>query len=115
VTHHHRPLEDQWAQGAFDDLMALNATDSALADSALAVIDDVLHHRKRGKQLGERRVSGDLSGLFRLKFDVDGQQIARYRLVYELKADTVLIWGLGLRENHAVYQSIVSRRASSGQ
>lgn len=52
------------------DLVAVQEVDPAALDAAQAVIDDLAHGRVRGKLLGERRVSGDLTGLARVKFDI---------------------------------------------
>ncbi|MGH3922221.1 MAG: hypothetical protein ACRDTT_05010 [Pseudonocardiaceae bacterium] len=39
--------------------MALTAADEQLADAALAALEDIAHHRQRGKLLGKRNVTGD--------------------------------------------------------
>lgn len=73
-----------WLPAAPADLLALNAADEKLADAALAALDDIAHHRQRGKLLGKRNVSGDLTGLYRLRFDVPGQHPPQFRIVYRL-------------------------------
>jgi hypothetical protein len=83
-----------------------------VADAALAALDDVLHRRKTGKALGARNVSGDLSGLYRVKFDADGRRPERYRLVYQLQGGVVRVWGFGPRHGHAVYRQIAARLPS---
>jgi hypothetical protein len=42
-----------------DDLRSLARFDEALIDAALQAITDLAEHRKIGKLLGERHVSGD--------------------------------------------------------
>ncbi|MGI8761465.1 MAG: hypothetical protein ACR2LF_09295 [Jatrophihabitantaceae bacterium] len=44
--------------------------DGALVDAALAAVDDLTYGRQRGKLLGVRHVTGDLTGLLRLRFDL---------------------------------------------
>ncbi|MGI8647104.1 MAG: hypothetical protein ACR2JX_02580 [Mycobacteriales bacterium] len=70
-------------------------------------------HRKQGKALGERGISGNLAGLFRLKFDVDGQRPERFRVVYRLEPvvdpDTVVVVVVGIRDDHEVYRLAVAR------
>ncbi|MGH3793490.1 MAG: hypothetical protein ACRDSP_01230 [Pseudonocardiaceae bacterium] len=79
-----QPLHDHLAARRPADLLALNAADEKLADAALATLDDIAHHRQCGKLLGQRNVSGDLTGLYRLRFDVPGQHPPRFRIVYRL-------------------------------
>jgi len=110
VTLRPTPFEECWAEGALEDLQGLDASDTSVGDAELEAVDDVLHHRKRGKALGERNVSGDLSGLYRVKFDTPGSAVERYRFLYGLEGSTVTVWGFGPRRNHAVYKLIVARR-----
>lgn len=56
------------------DLIAIQQVDPAVLDAAQAIIDDLAHGRVRGKLLGERYVSGDLTGLARVKFDIPSQR-----------------------------------------
>lgn len=51
-------------------------------DAAQAVIDDLAHGRVTGKLLGQRNVSGDLTGFARVKFDSPGERPQRLRLIY---------------------------------
>ncbi|MDR1427673.1 MAG: hypothetical protein LBJ08_07950 [Bifidobacteriaceae bacterium] len=60
---------ESWGPDAEADLATLNDADPELADAALAAVADVTHRRKVGKALGARNVSGDLTGLRRLRFD----------------------------------------------
>ncbi|MDR0593463.1 MAG: hypothetical protein LBG60_09485 [Bifidobacteriaceae bacterium] len=107
------PLEDSWNLEALADIERLDARDPDLADAAWAAVSDLLNRRKTGKALGARKVSGDLTGLFRIKFDLPGQDPERYRMVYErIGTNAVLIWGFGLRQAHAVYKGIDARRRS---
>ncbi len=52
-----------------EDIEALTEYGPDVAAAARAVLDDLAHGRVTGKQLGERRVSGDLTGLARVKFE----------------------------------------------
>ncbi|MDR1431679.1 MAG: type II toxin-antitoxin system RelE/ParE family toxin [Propionibacteriaceae bacterium] len=105
------PLRDDWKVEAEDDLEHLERADPALADAALAAVDDLVNFRKVGSRLGARNVSGDLSGLLRLKFDLPGARPEKYRIVYEVTSGTsILIWGLGPRASHWVYRLVEGRR-----
>lgn len=77
---YHRTLLPQ----VLDDLRALATFDDILIDVALQAITDLAEHRKTGKQLGQRHVSGDLTGCRRLRFDRPGQRPQRFRIVYRL-------------------------------
>jgi len=97
-----------------DDPQALARFDEALIDAALQAITDLAEHRKVGKLLGERHVSGDLTGCRRLRFDVVGDKPERFRVIYRLRpdepnADTVEVIAVGPRGGHAAYQAAVSR------
>jgi len=99
-----------WHPAARDDLTQLDAIDLAIGDAALAAIDDVAAHRKHGKALGPRHTSGDLTGFFRVKFDLAGRRPERFRLVYEQPDDhTICVWALGERAEQAVYHEAASR------
>lgn len=102
-----------WLPASPADLLALNAADEKLADAALATLDDIAHHRQCGKLLGKRNVSGDLTGLYRLRFDVPGQHPPRFRNVYRLtpseEPTTVEVVALGQRADHAIYREAVAR------
>jgi hypothetical protein len=105
------PLEDSWNLEALADIERLDARDPELADAAWAAVSDVLNHHKTGKALGARHISGGLTGLFRLKFDLPGAKPERYRLVYqEIGPNAVRFWGFGPREGQAVYKAINRRR-----
>ncbi|MDR1634030.1 MAG: hypothetical protein LBS27_03730 [Bifidobacteriaceae bacterium] len=94
--------------GALEDLEGLDAEDQAVGDVAWAALDDVLHRRKTGKALGQRNVSADLTGLYRVRFDAAGRRPERYRLVYQLTDGIVHVWGFGPRLGHAIYRRIAS-------
>lgn len=101
------------------DLRLLAEEDEALVDAALQAITDLAEHRKTGKLLGDRHVSGDLTGVRRLKFDLPDEDLERYRIVYRLvpdegRADTVEVIAVGRRGGHAVYLAAVERLADSG-
>jgi hypothetical protein len=100
----------------FDDLRALVEDDEALISLAFEAITDVARGRKVGKALGDREVTGDLSGLRRLKFDRPEVGPERYRVVYRLLPDddspeTVEVIAVGPRGGHAVYREAVDRLA----
>ncbi|MDR0627133.1 MAG: hypothetical protein LBG11_07725 [Bifidobacteriaceae bacterium] len=92
------------------DLARLNVASPALAEAALRTVADVANRRKRGKALGERNVSGDLTGVFRLEFDLDGRKPERYRLLYSLSASGGFrVLALGERHQHRVYRAATER------
>jgi len=97
-----------------DDLRALDFFDEALIDIALQSIADLAEHRKIGKLLGVRHVSGNLSGYRRLRFDLPDERPPRFRLIYRLlpdeaTADTIEVIAIGPRGGHAAYQAAVAR------
>ena len=82
-------------------------------DAAQAVIDDLAYGRVTGKVLGERNVSGDLSGLARVKFDGPGQRPRRLRLIYRPVGTTTLdVVAIGPRDQHAIYRTAADRLAT---
>jgi hypothetical protein len=93
------------------DLAALAVVDPGLVDAALAAVDDLAFGRQRGKLLGDRHVTGDLTGLARLRFDLPGQHPARFRIVYRLVADGTVIdvLAIGERADHVVYRDTLAR------
>lgn len=52
-----------------DDLDALAAYGPEVVAAARGALDDLAHGRVTGKALGDRHVSGDLTGLASVKFD----------------------------------------------
>jgi len=101
---HHRL---SWTAPARNDVVALAAEQGTdVAGAALAAATDVEFGRRRGKALGERNVTGNLSGLFRVKFD----RPERFRLVYRhVGAELVEIVVVGERDEHAVYRDALTR------
>lgn len=96
------------------DVVALAAHGPDVVAAAAAVVDDLAHGRVIGKNLGDRNVSGDLTGLARVKFDVPGQRPQRFRLIYRpLDETTCEVIAIGLREEHAIYRLAASRVTSS--
>ena len=92
------------------DLSTVQQADPAALDAAQAIIDDLAHGRVRGKLLGERHVSGDLTGLARVKFDIPGRQPQRFRLIYrQVDEHTRHVVGIGFRDEHAIYRTAVRR------
>ena len=65
-----------------DDLNALAAYGPAVVSAARAALADLAHGRVTGKALGDRHVSGDLTGLASVKFDTPDSPTCRFRLVY---------------------------------
>ncbi len=92
-----------------EDLATLAATDPALVEAALAAVDDLSHGRQTGKQLGQRHVSGDLTGLCRLRFDLTDSRPLRYRVVYRLVDDILQVIAIGERRDHVIYREAVGR------
>lgn len=89
------------------DLSALDAEGLVAAE---AILDDLAHGRVKGKLLGERHVSGDLTGLARIKFDDPDQRPPRFRVVYRRIDDRTLdIIAIGVRDQHRIYQAAASR------
>lgn len=94
------------------DLVALHAVDPAALDAVEAILDDLARGRVIGKLLGDRHVSGDLTGLARVKFDVAGQRPQRFRLVYrQVDHTTRDVLAIGLRDEHAIYRLAARRIA----
>jgi len=81
-------------------VVALAAEQSAdVAAAALAAATDVEFGRRRGNALGDRKVTGDLSGLYRVKFDVPDHRPERFRSVYRhVRAELVEILIVGKRD-----------------
>jgi hypothetical protein len=78
--------------------------------AARAAMDDLAHGRVRGKELGDRHVSGDLTGLASVKFDVADSPTRRFRLVYgHIDAETLGVLAIGVRDEHAIYRLAVQR------
>ena len=99
-----------------EDLKVLARVDSGLVDAALAAVEDLAFGRARGKQLGQRHVSGDLTGLSRLRFDLAGQHPARFRIVYRLIENNTIveILAIGERADHVVYRDTLARLDPTG-
>jgi hypothetical protein len=79
-----RALAVQWKAGAVQDLLELDEADEQLAGAARAAVDDLANCRQTGKALGARETTGDLSGLYRLRFDLPDHKPRRYRVVFEI-------------------------------
>ena len=86
--------------------------------AATSIIDDLAHGRVVGKELGERYVGGDLTGLARVKFDTPGTRPGRFRLVYrQVDQRTREIVAIGPRDEHAIHvarQPRLARLVKSG-
>lgn len=95
------------------DLAALAEVGAEVVDAAREILDDLAHARVRGKQLGSRNVSGDLTGLARVKFDVAGKRPQRFRLIYrQVDERTRDVIAIGTRDEHAIYRAAVRRIAA---
>lgn len=93
-----------------NDVAALAAFGPRSVDAAVSIIDELAHGRVTGKDLGQRRVSGNLTGLARVKFDVPGWRPQRFRLLYRPRGpDTREILAIGARDQHAIYRTAVLR------
>lgn len=88
----------------------------AVVSAALAAADGIAAGRLTGKELGDRRVSGDLTGLLRVRFDVYPAPVInkRFRIVYAITdrnddapAPVVRIISIGPRAGHVVYQGAI--------
>jgi hypothetical protein len=96
--------------GATADVAALAAYGTEVVAAAAGIADDLAHGRVIGKELGERHVSGDLTGFARVKFDVPGQRPQRFRLIYRQRDDRTLeIVAIGPRDAHAIYRKAAQR------
>lgn len=94
------------------DLAAIHDLDPAVLDAAQAILDDIAHGRVSGKLLGDRNVSGDLTGLARVKFDLPDERPQRFRVVYrQVDATTRDVVAIGRRDEHAIYQAAAKRLA----
>jgi hypothetical protein len=92
------------------DLVAIHEVDPAALEAAQAIIDDLAQGRVHGKLLSERRVSGDLTGLARVKFDIPNRRPQRFRLIYrQTDEDTRHVVAVGVRDEHAIYRTAVRR------
>ena len=90
----------------------LAALDPQGLDAAQAILGDLASGRVTGKQLGERSINGDLTGLARAKFDTSDQRPQRFRVVYrELDDTTRDILAIGPRDQHAIYRAAAQRFA----
>ena len=93
-----------------DDLAALAAYGPGALAAARRALDDLAHGRVTGKALGDRHVSGDLTGLASVKFDVPDSPTRRFRLVYgDIDSETRGVLAIGVRDEHAIYRLAVER------
>jgi len=100
-----------WTASARNDAVALAAAQGAdIAGATLIAATDVEYGPRRGKALGDRNVTGNLSGLFRVKFDLAGHRPERFRLVYRhVGAELGEIVVVGERDEHAIYRDALAR------
>lgn len=104
-------FERRYAPAVLGDLAVLRAINARLVDAALAALDDLAFGRQIGKLLGDRHVTGDLTGLARLRFDLPDQHPLRFRIVYRLVDDDTVIevLAIGERADHVVYRDTLAR------
>jgi hypothetical protein len=97
----------------------LAALDPTVLDVVPTLLDDLAYGRITGKVLGARSVSGDLSGLARVKFDVPDQRPEAFRLVYRQIGDDMRdVLAIGARDQHAIYRAAgrrLTRPSSHGE
>jgi len=92
-------------------VVALAAEQGAdIAGAALIAATDVEYGRRRGKALGDRNVTGNLSGLFRVKSDLAGHRPERSGWSTATSAPN---WSRSLLsangDEHAVYRDALAR------
>lgn len=109
-------FERRYAPAVVGDLAVLRAINARLVDAALAAVENLAFGREVGKLLGDRHVTGDLTGLSRLRFDLPGQHPLRYRIVYRLvETDPVIeVLAIGERADHVVYRDTLARLDDTG-
>lgn len=84
--------------------------------AARHALDDLADGRVTGKPLGDRHLTGDLTGLASVKFDVQDSPTRRFRLVYaEIDTTTRGVLAIGVREEHAIYRLAVERMRVRGE
>jgi mRNA-degrading endonuclease RelE of RelBE toxin-antitoxin system len=110
-------FERRYAPAVVGDLAVLRAINARLVDAALAALEDLAFGRQVGKLLGDRHVTGDLTGLSRLRFDLPGQHPLRFRIVYRLVDDDTVIevLAIGERADHVVYRDTLARLAPTDE
>lgn len=93
----------------------LTALDPDTLDAAQAILDDLAYGRVTGKALGARHVSGDLTGLARVKFDTPERRPQRFRLLYrQVNPTTLDVLVIGARDQHAIYRTAANRIGGPG-
>lgn len=112
-------FERRYAPAVVADLAVLRAVNARLVDAALTAIEDLAFGRQVGKLLGERHVTGDLTGLSRLRFDLPEQQRPlRFRIVYRVldgddddggELPVIEVLAIGERADHVVYRDTLAR------
>lgn len=96
-----------YLSGARSDYAALSPDEKQAARATLA---GLAHGAVTAKALGERHVSGNLTGFARIKFDVPGQHPLGLRLVYRLTGPaTAEVFAIGRRADHEIDRLVVDR------
>jgi len=119
VTKKKPPYRLLYAPGAFDPLDDVDSVVddapalAALHAAALETANKVANHQLTGKRLGERRVSGDLSGAYRVAFDIAGVRPQRFCIVFLITGEngtnpTVEILRAGPRAEHVIYKAVAA-------
>lgn len=113
----HRPWPIQFHPLAFEPLLgSLSQVIDAppieeVIAAAYTAIDEIVAGKLTGKELGKRYITGDLTGLLRIRFDVDPTLgNTRFRVVYAITGQAshppspvIRIISLGPRAGHIVY------------
>lgn len=113
-------FERRYAPAVVADLAVLRAINARLVDAALTALEDLAFGRQVGKLLGERQVTGDLTGLSRLRFDLPDQHPLRFRIVYRVldsggtgdgtgELPVIEVLAIGERADHVVYRDTLAR------
>jgi hypothetical protein len=113
-------FERRYLPAVVGDLAVLRAINARLVDAALAAVENLAFGRQVGKLLGDRHVTGDLTGLSRLRFDLAGQHPLRFRIVYRLLNDdtdelpVIEVLAIGERADLIVYRDTLARLDPTG-
>ena len=93
--------------GTREDFIALSPEER---EATRSILDDLARGSVTGKALGDRHVTGDLTGLYRIRFDVPGRHRRLLRVVYRPTGpDTAEVFAIGHRDDHEVYRVAAER------
>lgn len=92
------------------DRAALERLAPTVLDAAHAIVEDLARGRVRGKMLGDRHISGDLTGLARVKFDARANSRSDTgSSTRQVDDATRHVIAIGVRDEHAVYRTATQR------